>query len=268
MTRSFSQRIKRITKRFRITRSVFSYPYILFMLIFIVVPLALILVNAFMVNQRLSLGNFIALFNDGASIPTLFTSLLIGVITTTCCLIIGYPVAYILSQKSAGKLLVLLFVLPMWVNFLIRTLATRAIFEAVGIALGRGTAIFGMIYNFLPFMILPLHTTLSNIDKSYSEAAQDLGANPTLVFLKTTLPLSLPGIISGVTMVFVPTITTFAISQLLGGPYLFGDSIYNKFNYGMYGVGSVMSLLMLILVLVSNFFINKTNDGEGAKNLW
>ena len=150
----------------------------------------------------------------------------------------------------------------MWVNFLIRTLATRAIFEALNIDLGLGTVIFGMVYNFLPFMILPLHTTLTNIDKSYLQAAQDLGADAVTVFIKTTLPLSLPGIISGVTIVFIPTISTFAISQLLGGTYLFGDSIYNKFNNRLYSVGSVMSLIMLLLVIVSNIFISKYNKGR------
>lgn len=268
MARQFALKMKRTFKNFRITRSVFSYPYIIFMLLFIVMPLALILVNAFLVDNKLSLGNYISLFQDGASLTTLFTSLLVGIITTICCLFIGYPVAYILSKKKSGRIIVLLFILPMWVNFLIRTLSTRAIFEALGVQLGMGTVIFGMIYNFLPFMILPLHTTLSNIDKSYSEAAQDLGASPAIVFLKTILPLSLPGIISGITMVFIPTITTFAISQLLGGTYLFGDSIYNKFNNGMYGVGSVMSLIMLVFVIISNLFISKVNKGEAAKNLW
>lgn len=268
MARHLMLRMKKSFKNFRITRSVFSYPYIVFMLLFIVVPLVLILVNAFLVDSKLSFGNFIALLRDGASLTTLFASLLVGVITTVCCLVIGYPVAYILSKHKSGKLIVLLFILPMWVNFLIRTLATRAIFEALGVTLGMGTVIFGMIYNFLPFMILPLHTTLSNIDKSYSEAAQDLGADPTTVFFKTTLPLSLPGIISGVTMVFIPTISTFAISQLLGGTYLFGDSIYSKFNNGMYGVGSVMSLIMLVLVIISNFFISKFNNGETGRNIW
>lgn len=153
-------------------------------------------------------------------------------------------------------------------NFLIRTLSTRAMFEALGIDLGMGTVIFGMVYNFIPFMILPLHTTLSNIDKSYIEAAQDLGASPSIVFLKATLPLSIPGIISGITMVFIPTISTFAISQLLGGIYLFGDSIYSKFNHGMYGVGSVMSLIMLVFVIISNVFISKVNKGGAARNLW
>ncbi|MFR7766346.1 MAG: ABC transporter permease [Lachnospiraceae bacterium] len=156
----------------------------------------------------------------------------------------------------------LLFILPMWVNFLIRTLATKSIFEWMGVKLGIGTVIFGMVYNYLPFMILPLHTTLSNIDKSYAEAAGDLGADPFTVFLKTVLPLSLPGIISGITMVFIPTISTFAISELLSNNTikLFGDSINLKFNHiETYGVGSVMSLIMLALVLLSNFFMNRFN---------
>ncbi len=261
-------KIKKLLKNFRITRSAFSYPYILFMLIFVVLPLALILINAFMVDQRLSFGNFISLVQDRASLPTLLTSLLVGLVTTITCLVVGYPVAYILAKRKSGRIIALLFILPMWVNFLIRTLSTRAMFEALGIDLGMGTVLFGMVYNFIPFMILPLHTTLSNIDKSYIEAAQDLGASPSIVFLKATLPLSIPGIISGITMVFIPTISTFAISQLLGGIYLFGDSIYSKFNHGMYGVGSVMSLIMLVFVIISNVFISKVNKGGAARNLW
>ncbi len=268
MLKDLLLKLKKTVKSFRITRSVFSYPYILFMLLFVVTPLALILINAFLVDSSLSFGNFIALIHDGASIPTLFTSLLVGLITTMICLIVGYPVAYILSKRNSGKIIVLLFILPMWVNFLIRTLSTRAMFEALQIDLGLGTVVFGMVYNFIPFMILPLHTTLSNIDKSYVEAAQDLGANPPTVFLKTTFPLSIPGIISGITMVFIPTISTFAISQLLGGIYLFGDSIYSKFNHGMYGVGSVMSLIMLVFVVISNVFISKVNKGGVARNIW
>lgn len=255
-------------KKFKFTRSVFSYPYMIFLLIFVVTPLVIVLVNAFISDGSITFKNFVDLARDGASLNTLILSLLVGFITTLICLIVGYPVAYILSKMSSGGIIVLFFILPMWVNFLIRTLATRAIFEALSIRLGIGTVIFGMVYNYLPFMILPLHTTLSNIDKSYAEAAGDLGADPMTVFLKTTLPLSLPGIISGITMVFIPTISTFAISQLLGGTFLFGDSINEKFNNGMYGVGSVMSLIMLLLVLISNFLISKFNKGEAVRNVW
>lgn len=270
--RFFSKIGKRI-KNFRITRKVFAYPYILFLLLFVVIPLALILVYAFLdAGNGFTFRNFVDLFRDGASLKVLLTSFLVGIITTVLCLILGYPVAYILSKYRSGKILVLLFVLPMWVNFLIRTLATKAIFIALDIKLGMGTVLFGMVYNYLPFMILPLHTTLSGLDKSYEEAALDLGADKFTVFIKTVLPLSVPGIISGVTMVFIPTISTFAISQFLSDYtiFLFGDSIQTKFSFGMYGVGSVMSLIMIVLVLISNAVMNRFDKGEinAARGLW
>lgn len=270
--KAFFQKLKKSAKSFRLTRRVFSYPYILFLLLFVVIPLVLILVYAFLdANNNLTFQNFVSLFTDGASLKVLFTSLLVGVVTTALCLILGYPVAYILAKYNAGKILVLLFVLPLWVNFLIRTLATKAIFVALDIQLGMGTVLFGMVYNYLPFMILPLHTTLSNIDKSYSEASADLGADKITTFIKTILPLSVPGIISGMTMVFIPTISTFAISQFLSDYtiFLFGDSIQTKFTNNMYGVGSVMSLIMIVLVLLSNFVLNKFSKGEAqGRNLW
>ena len=186
------------------------------------------------------------------------------------CLVIGYPVAYILSKWSSGSIIVLLIILPMWVNFLIRTYALKAIFALLDTTLGVGTVIIGMVYNFIPYMIMPLHTTLTNIDPSYAEAAKDLGANGVQTFLKSTLPLSLPGIISGITMVFIPTISAFAISGMLSNNtvLMFGDSINLRFANQLYGIGSVMSLIMLVFVLILNFFMNKANKGEAQKNLW
>ena len=256
-------------RRFKLTKRVFSYPYVLFMLLFVVIPLVMILVNAFLdADNTLTLENFKDFFTDKSSLIILANSLLVGVITTAIC-----PLAYILSKMPSGRVLVLFYVLPMWVNFLIRTLATKAIFIAIDVPLGMGTVIFGMVYNYLPFMILPLHTTLSSIDRSYIEAAQDLGADSSTVFLKTVLPLSVSGIISGITMVFIPTISTFAISQLLsnGKIFLFGDSIQMKFEQGLYGVGSIMSLVMLVFVLVSNFIINRASRKSGlsvGRSLW
>lgn len=260
-------------KKFRLTKKVFAVPYILFLLLFVVVPLVLILVNTFLDSgSNLTLENFKIFFTSKSSLVVLGNSLLVGVITTVLCLVIGYPVAYFLSKMSSGRILVLLYVIPMGVNFLIRTLATKAIFIALGVELGMGTVLFGMVYNYLPFMILPLHTTISGIDKSYIEAAQDLGADKTTVFLKTTLPLSMSGIFSGITMVFIPTISTYAISQLLsnGKIFLFGDSIQLSFEQGMYGVGSIMSLVMLVFVLISNFVMNKFNRNSNAvrRSLW
>ncbi len=258
-------------KPFFLSKKVFGYPYVLFMLIFVIMPLVLILVNAFLdTDGYLTLDNFKTFFTEKSSLVVLGNSLLVGLITTVICLLIGYPVAYILSKYSSGKILVLLFVLPMWVNFLIRTLATKAVFVAMGVELGMGTVIFGMVYNYLPFMILPLHTVISSIDKSYIEAAEDLGADKSNVFLKTILPLSVSGIISGITMVFIPTISTYAISQLLsnGTIFLFGDSIQMKFEQGLYGVGSIMSIVMLIFVLISNFLMNKFSNNLQRRTIW
>lgn len=262
---------KGFRKNFKLTRKVFSYPYILFLTVFVVVPLSLLLVNAFLVDGKLSFDNFKEFFSGKASLLVLANSIIVGLVTTGMCLLLGYPVAYLLVKFNAGKMFVLLFILPMWVNFLIRTLATKAIFVALGVKLGMFTVVFGMVYNYLPFMILPLYTTLSGMDKSYAEAAKDLGADPMNVLVKTILPMSLPGIISGITMVFIPTISTFAISQLLSDStiYLFGDSIQTKFDQGVYGVGSIMSLVMLVMVLVSNYFINKFNrSGDVRRSIW
>ena len=262
---------KGFRKNFKLTRKVFSYPYILFLTVFVVVPLSLLLVNSFLVDGKLSFDNFKEFFSGKASLLVLVNSIIVGLVTTGLCLLLGYPVAYLLVKFNAGKMFVLLFILPMWVNFLIRTLATKAIFVALGVKLGMFTVVFGMVYNYLPFMILPLYTTLSGMDKSYAEAAKDLGADPMNVLVKTILPMSLPGIISGITMVFIPTISTFAISQLLSDStiYLFGDSIQTKFDQGVYGVGSIMSIVMLVMVLVSNYFINKFNrSGDVRRSIW
>ena len=228
----------------------FAYPYVLFMLVFIVAPLIVLLVNAFLDGEgNFTFDNFASFFTDSTSLSVLGMSLAVGAITTALCLLIGYPLAYIVSKWSSGSVIVLLVILPMWVNFLIRTYALKAVFNAMEIQLGVGTVIIGMVYNFIPYMIMPLHTTLSNIDPSYAEAAKDLGATPVETFFKTTLPLSLPGIISGITMVFIPTISAFAIWQL-------------------YGVGSVMSIVMLVFVLILNFFMNRANKGEAPKGIW
>lgn len=255
----------------RLERRVFSYPYVLFMLVFILLPLCMMLVNAFIADGKLSLANFAEFFTQSQNVSVLLNSVVVGIVVTVICLLIGYPAAYILSKYFSKTVLVILFTLPMWVNFLIRTLAMKSIFLAMNVELGVGTLIIGLVYNFLPFMILPLNTTISGIDKNYIEAAQDLGADGMTVFLKTILPLSVPGIISGVTMVFIPTISTFAISEFLAGGamYLFGDSINTKVMHNMYGVASVMSLIMMVFVILSNVIMNRKGSTETeAKNLW
>lgn len=263
-------------RKFRFSRKAFAYPYMLFLLIFVLVPLVIILINAFISDEgSFTFANFVEFFSDeGGGMTVLGNSLLIGIITTVLCLLIGYPVAYFLVKYHASnKVLVLLFIIPMWVNFLIRTLATKQIFLNLNINLGMGTVIFGMVYNYLPYMILPLHTVLSAIDKSYIDAAQDLGANKMSVILKVIVPFSIPGIISGITMTFIPAISTFAISEILSSSkiFLFGDAINMHFSRAVnsFGVGSVMSLVMLVIVIVANVLVNITNKEEEVKStLW
>ena len=262
--------MKSKTIKMHFSRKVFAYPYMAFLLVFVVTPLVLILINAFVADGKLTFQNFLDFFADSGSLTVLGNSLIIGLVTTVICLAIGYPVAYILAKYHAGnKVFVLLFILPMWVNFLIRTLSLKSIFLSLDVPLGMGTVVFGMVYNYLPYMILPLHTTLLSIDHGYVEAAEDLGADKLTVLLKTVLPLSVPGIISGVTMTFIPAISTFAISELLSNRqiYLFGDSINTKFTVAQnFGVGSVMSLVMLVLVIVANVLVNVVNKEDSVRS--
>ncbi len=259
--------------KFRFTRRAFAYPYMAFLLLFVVVPLVIILINAFLDEGKLTFANFAEFFsNAGGGLTVLGNSLIIGLVTTLICLAIGYPCAYLLAKYHASnRVLVLLFILPMWVNFLIRTLSTKAIFMSLNVELGMGTVLFGMVYNYLPYMILPLHTTLVSIDHSYIEAAEDLGADRLSVLLKAVIPLSVPGIVSGITMTFIPAISTFAISEILSGSkiYLFGDAINMHFakTTNSLGVGSVMSLVMLVLVIVANVIVNLTNKEEEVNSV-
>lgn len=258
-------------KNFKLNRKVFAYPYVLFMILFIVVPLVMIIAYAFISDRTgaFTFENFATLARDNVSLKVLWQSLLIGILTTLCCIVIGYPVAYITSKMKSGGIIIIFFLLPMWVNFLLRTLALKELFNSLNLSLGFGALLVGMVYNHLPFMILPIHTSLISIDKSFAEAAKDLGASAPVSFAKVILPLTLPGIISGVIMVFIPTISSFAISEMLGGGeiLLFGDSINAKVMHNQLGVASVMSLIMLLMVLISNVFISRLNKGNSASSL-
>ena len=154
----------------------------------------------------------------------------------------------------------MLFILPMWINILVRTLATVALFDFIHIPLGEGALMFGMVYNFLPFMIYPIYNTLQKMDHSLIEAAQDLGAKPSTVFWKVTVPLSMPGITSGIMMVFMPTISTFAIAELLtmNNIKLFGTTIQENINNGMWNYGAALSLIMLVIIGITSLF----SDGD------
>ena len=194
-----------------------TLPYALFLLIFVIVPLLLIVLYAFTdAEGAFTLANFRKFMMHPEAMNTFIYSIGIAIITTLACLLLGYPAAYILSQKqfNTSQTMVVLFILPMWVNILIRTLATVALFDFLNLPLGEGALLFGMVYNFLPFMIYPIYNTLQKMDHSLIEAAQDLGATPLQIFGKVILPLSMPGIMSGIVMVFMPTVSTFAIAML------------------------------------------------------
>ncbi len=258
-------------KKITIKRKYLAFPYAIFMLLFVLLPLALIVFYAFTnADGSISLENFINFFTDGVTFNSFLDSIWIAFITTVICFVIGFPVAYILANKkyNRNKTLFLLFLLPMWINFLLRTIAKRAMFEAFGswldieITFGKATTIFGMVYNFLPFMIIPIYSTLSSLDKSYTEAALDLGATPTKVLTRVILPLAIPGIISGITMVFMPTLSTFVISDLLGNNLvqLLGNIINLEFTQNSWNYGSALSIILLLLMGLTMFIEKKYNN--------
>ena len=244
-------------------RSNWSFPYFIFLLIFVVLPLVLIFLYAFQdAEGNFTLKNFAKFISSPEAANTFVYSIGVAIVTTLLCILLGYPAAYILSNSELcrSKVMVVLFILPMWINILVRTLATVALFDFLHFPLGEGALIFGMVYNFLPFMIYPIYNTMQKMDHSYIEAAQDLGASPMKVFTKVVAPLSMPGVMSGVMMVFMPTISTFAIAELLtmNNIKLFGTTIQENINNGMWNYGAALSLIMLVIIFASELF----SDGE------
>ena len=242
-----------------------SIPYALFLAVFVVVPLVLIMVYAFQSKDGgFSLENFERFINQPEAANTFIYSIGIALITTIICLVLGYPAAYVLSRMrpTLARVVVMLFILPMWINVLVRTLATVALFDFLMLPLGEGALIFGMVYNFLPFMIYPIYNVLQKMDSSLIEAAEDLGATPRQVFSRVVFPLSMPGIMSGIMMVFMPTISTFAIAELLtmNNIKLFGTTIQENINNGMWNYGAALSLIMLIIIFATELFSDTDED--------
>lgn len=230
-----------------------------FMAIFVVLPLLLVMVYAFQDGDgHFTLENFNRFFHTKEDLHTFIYSIEIAIITTALCLLIGYPAAWIMSNSNLNKsrITVILFILPMWINMLMRTLATVALFDFLKAPLGEGTLLFGMVYNFLPFMIYPIYNVLNKMDKSYMEAAQDLGANPVDVFRKVIFPLSMPGVWSGVLMVFMPTVSTFAVAELLtmNNIKLFGTTIQENVSSGIWNYGAALALIMLVIIALTVAF--------------
>ena len=240
-------------------RSTWAMPYALFLGVFVALPLVLIVIFAFTNNQgEFSFVNFEKFITQPEAVNTFVYSIGIALVTTFLCILLGYPAAYILSNKNLNRsqTTVMLFILPMWINILVRTLATVALFDFIHIPLGEGALIFGMVYNFLPFMIYPIYNTLQKMDNSLIEAAEDLGAKPSTVFWKVVVPLSMPGVTSGIMMVFMPTISTFAIAELLtmNNIKLFGTTIQENINNGMWNYGAALSLIMLVIIGITSLF--------------
>lgn len=252
-------------------RSNWSLPYLVFLIFFVVLPLLLVAVYAFQdAGGRFTFSNITRFFSDGDALSTFAVSIEIAIENTLICILLGYPAAWILANRNLNRsaVTIVLFILPMWVNALMRTLATAELFNMLGISLGKGTLIYGMVYDYLPFMIYPIYNVLEKMDKSYAEAAQDLGATPWKVFWKVTVPLSKPGIVSGVMMVFMPTVSTFAISEFLTNSKikLFGTIIQENINSSMWNYGAALAFIMLIIIGITSLLSGK-DDKEAVGGL-
>jgi len=252
-----------------VKRSTLALPYQIFLVIFVALPMLLILWYALQDSEGgFTLSNLARFFTDADSLTTFAVSIEVAIETTLICILIGYPAAAILANRKYNRsgVTIVLFVLPMMINALLRTLATAQLFGIMGLELGKGTLIAGMVYDYLPFMVYPIYNTLLKLDCSYAEAAQDLGATPFQVFRKVTLPLSAPGIMSGVLMVFMPTVSTFAISEFLTNNKikLFGTIIQENINSSMWNYGAALSFVMLIIIALSTLLSNQKDIEEAS----
>lgn len=259
-----------------------AVPYVVWMALFVVIPLILVVVYAFTTREGgFTLDNFASM---GQYVGVFGRSFLLALVATLVCILLGYPLAYLLAREQSRLrgMATLLIMLPMWMNFLLRTyswvflLERNGFFNTLLSTLGlpkldiidtSAAVVLGMVYNFLPFMVLPIFSVIEKIDPRVIEAAQDLGANNRQVFRRIIFPLSLPGVLSGVTMVFIPSVSTFVISKLLGGgmTLLLGDLIEMQFLGAAYNphLGSAISLVMMIIVLVCMGIMNRFGEGEG-----
>ncbi len=261
----------------RFSRKTLCIPYAVFLVFFVIIPMLVIFFYAFTdSNMHISFANFIKFFSDPTKLSTIVYSLVIALITTVVCLVIAYPVAYILARSSMKRkfVILMLFVLPMWINFVLRVNALRELFNLLASLKGlewiAGSnyfkTVFGMVYDFLPFMILPLYTTMLKIDPSLYEASADLGASGFTTFTRVTIPLSMPGIMSGVTMVFLPSMTNYVVSDMLGNAKV---TIIGKFISDYFGndwhMGSMIALVLLVVVFVSTWLTGGFKSEENVR---
>ena len=258
------------------SRKTLAVPYAIFLILFVLIPLFLIVAYAFTDDSgKLTLENFRTFFSGGHNINTLMFSIFIGMANTAICLLLGYPAAFVLAKKGMGfgKATVLLFVMPMWINFVLRTAATRDLLFWIGISGGEHpylATMVGMVYNYLPFVILPLYTTMTKMDISLIEASYDLGANKVQTFFRTILPMTMPGVVSASTMVFMPTMSSYVISDVMGERKisLIGNSIQLYFDQGLWHIGSLVALIMLVMMLFVSFCTGTEEKDSARGGLW
>ncbi len=267
------------------------YPYVAWIAVMIVAPMLMIVLYAFtnsgndVTTIRFTLENFTRFFSDQVFLEVLWRSLSIAVMTTIICVLVGYPIAYAIAQRpeKSNMFWVLVITMPTWINMMVRTYAWVGILQDGGLInsllglFGIGpfkmmyttfAVVLGMVYNFIPFMILQIHTSLTKMDKSYLEAAADLGANRVQSFLRITLPLSLPGVLSGITLVFLPAVSSFFIPKLLGGGQyvLIGNVIETQFlTSGDWNFGSAISLIMAVIIMISMYVTRKVDTDPAAR---
>ena len=261
---------------FNFSRKQLCIPYGLFLVFFVIFPLLLIVYYAFTNGTgEFTIDNFTAFFQDTTKISTLIISIFVSLLVTILCLLIAYPVAYVLSRMN-GKtafVLLLLFILPTWLNFVLRAMAMKEVLSLIGVPLGNGASIIGLVYDFLPFMIMPLYSTLVKLDKNLEEAASDLGANKAKVFLNVTLPLSVPGIISGAMMVFLPVMSCYVITDTFSGGS--GFSLIGKLVaicfLGVGGApiqindGAALALVMLVIMVITMTVTGGFKNSENTR---
>ncbi len=261
-------------KGLRFSRKHLCIPYGVFLACFVVLPLALIVFYAFTDKDGgISLDNFVRFFTNTTTLTTVIISVLLALATTLICLILAYPVAYILARSNLnrGGTLLMLFIMPMWINFVLRAMAMKDLLTLIGVFGWNNyvNVVIGMVYDYLPFMILPIYSVLSKMDKSYIEASKDLGANAFQTLKRVTLPLSMPGISSGITMVFMPTMTCYVISDTFGNGLItiIGKLIDEQFTtFQNWNLGSAIALVLLVIMLVSMWVTGgfKSEDVRGT----
>ena len=259
---------------FGFSRKQLCIPYGVFLACFVVLPLLLIVFYSFTDKDGgFTFNNFIRFFSSSTTLTTVIISILLALATTAICVLLAYPVAYILARSNLnrGGTLLMLFIMPMWINFVLRAMAMKDLLTLIGVFGFNNylNVVIGMVYDYLPFMILPIYTVLVKMDKSYIEASKDLGANAFTTFTKVTLPLSMPGIASGITMVFMPTMTCYVISDTFGNGLItiIGKLIDEQFTtFQNWNLGSAMAMVLLVIMLISMWVTGgfKSEDARGT----